>query len=1032
MAEEVEITNVGGEGVASEVTLQELLKSFDRLSQKMGVDPNSARGRTQQAYNDSIKSGIKVVKDSTQAYDDNTEAVDETTSALGRFRRGLVGVLQYGLGALLSSSVSLSKELLLGGSRLSDFTQHLPIVGSLLTEFTSYLDETVDTLNALSSVGASFNNSITDMRLAANDAMMTLDRFAPIVQRNADALAMIGGTVTSGARQFASVINQIRNSNIGDQLRNMGFTVEEISDGLANYARVQARNGRLETMTQQQLAAGTHAYLEEVDRLAKLTGMERSEAEAAMLRAQTSAEARLLGAQALDPEGFAAGFARLEQLPQGLSTALMDSMRRTQLTQEGQMLNMLTEGRARQVMQEFRRTGDQEQLNRDLAALGPIIEQRLTELGPDLVAAFGLAGGGAEVIAALMDQNFALNEINDNIATGATAAEQGAVDPATRELRDFRENIDQARAAINRIFFENGGLEMFSSIMGAINSVIGDPENIEMFTNAIRSGLNYIQTFTRGMMTDPVGTIEQTFEDVLNGLDSLFTNVPFLASIKQGALNIIETLGLDHMFEDIRSLFGFDSMPSGSTILGMATDTIQSLWTEFKRLVGIEPGESRIRGLWQSFKEFVGLPDAEPGESVYEYLKRLILGGYESLTGSTGPSLYQRVVDFIGFPEALGPDDSIWARLQRWVFGDEETGQLSLWDRISSGASSLLSSITTWLTNALLGERGMNEYGEMGRGEREGGLLQTIGDGLSSMFSSLINSPLVQNSIVDSIGNAFTTARTYIEGLLGMQPDETFRSFLTRIVAELQAQIQQQINENITAIENRMRTFLGMNEGATFADMIRLLIAEMRASLGSVISEIPGLGTAGRTMQAEAAGDLASIQLQTATPEERSSTGHDVASQISEQQMIMENERRGWYNPARWFGSEFTREGQLAEQTAEELRRAIEGAGNAHASGSGGIRNFGSGTLSLLHGKEAVLTESQLNDVVNTGAAMGASEIASTVVSGNRESLDRLNTTMLMVLNELKTNNRLQEEIERNTGSSGNNIATGRVSALRR
>ena len=48
-------------------------------------------------------------------------------------------------------------------------------------------------------------------------------------------------------------------------------------------------------------------------------------------------------------------------------------------------------------------------------------------------------------------------------------------------------------------------------------------------------------------------------------------------------------------------------------------------------------------------------------------------------------------------------------------------------------------------------------------------------------------------------------------------------------------------------------------------------------------------------------------------------------------------------------------------------------------SGSGGVRNFGLGTLAFLHGQEAVLTVDQINDLINNAGQNAIAGLAGTV-----------------------------------------------------
>ena len=67
MAEEVNIGNVGGDGVASEVTLQRLVTAQEAMAKKLGISNKGEALKLQALYNKSVKDGATAAKEQTDA-----------------------------------------------------------------------------------------------------------------------------------------------------------------------------------------------------------------------------------------------------------------------------------------------------------------------------------------------------------------------------------------------------------------------------------------------------------------------------------------------------------------------------------------------------------------------------------------------------------------------------------------------------------------------------------------------------------------------------------------------------------------------------------------------------------------------------------------------------------------------------------------------------------------------------------------------------------------------------------------------------
>jgi putative chitinase len=123
-----------------------------------------------------------------------------------------------------------------------------------------------------------------------------LGNLASLVQENADSLALLGGTVFEGTKNFADMSNTIRNSDLGFKFESMGISVDNMNKGIAGYLKIQAITGQQQAKTQEELRAGAEAYIMQQDRLTKLTGASADEQQ--KIREAALSEERFAASQA--------------------------------------------------------------------------------------------------------------------------------------------------------------------------------------------------------------------------------------------------------------------------------------------------------------------------------------------------------------------------------------------------------------------------------------------------------------------------------------------------------------------------------------------------------------------------------------------------------------------------------------------------------------------------------------------------------------------------------------------------------------
>jgi hypothetical protein len=495
LADQVEITNVGGEnGVASEATLASLTRAIEKLAASTGKDPKKEAGKIQKTFNESLTKGTTASTKNTDALKKKTDATKKATQATANFAKSLAGAATSAISSVLSGLTGFAKELFNGGDSLTDFAQHIPVIGGLITPFTQMLDNSISTFRELSSVGASFGNSITEMRRTAADLELNLDEMARLVSTNSESLRLLGGTVNSGVSRFAAINRNIKATGDFAALKNMGFTIEEVNEGIADYAALQSRLGRLQGMSTQQLASGSANYLKQLDMLSKITGKSRKELEATMATQAQDAGFRALMSQfeegSKEAENFRNSMALIETLPADVATGLKDLADGIPQTEEGIALLQAAGPEIMEAMRQVASGADPQVLLNALKKAGGDIEKFAGVEEKARAAYIQSIRQSNPVLASILDSATRLTEVGSANVEEARR-EQQSREEITSTLTTFDDAIKSMRATIAKAILDSG---LFEDLAGAVSAFAGFISS-EQFKNGLKQFVGVITSF---------------------------------------------------------------------------------------------------------------------------------------------------------------------------------------------------------------------------------------------------------------------------------------------------------------------------------------------------------------------------------------------------------------------------------------------------------------------------------------------------------------------------------------------------------
>lgn len=541
----VEIPGIGqvnAVNAATESTLQEILKAMKKGGGLGGGGGAGGGGGVGGAAGKAGKELGKFEKEVAES----TTALDDMGKAAVYAEQMMQSLVLGGIGAAIGGITSFGKELLTGGNRLTDLASAVPLVGDYLSVLTGVLDDQIDSFRTVASSGASFGNDMFEMSRVAGSAGMSLERFTGFVAENAKTMSLFGASTTEGAKRFAVVSKGLRTGKIGEQLMSMGYTMDTINEGFVSYSEEMAKSGRLENMSNAQLIAGSQNYLQEMDKLSKVTGLNRQELEKARSAQMDDARIRL-HANTLDGdarENFLNNMTMLNTTMPGMATAFDDLRDGVAQTDEGIALVNAVGDKAYEVAKALEEGVDPATLNNMLADMGPQMDKFFG----------GMNGAQLEALK------------TTNPALYAIASATGQINRITKKSK---EDIDAEQKQNAKMTTVMGGVEQaIEGFRGKLKKYFLDSPLFEQITGMF-DGLG-----TSGSFLDDVFVkIKPTLDKVFTSLSKFITS--FMADPQQAMSDLGDKI-MGWLGDGIKALFS-SFLPSLDTVLVGAVAGIAAL-----------------------------------------------------------------------------------------------------------------------------------------------------------------------------------------------------------------------------------------------------------------------------------------------------------------------------------------------------------------------------------------------------------------------------------------------------------------------
>ena len=456
----IDIPGVGlvtAENAASERTLQEILKTLNASSSPFNTSRTT--GNTSNSGSGASNEVEKLGKQSKKTY----TGLGVLANIAGKVLGGAFNLLGSAIGTVTGSFIGLGKELAFGGDRISDFAKHLPIPG--LSALAGLLDSQIDQYRALSNAGAGFSNSIIEISKVAAQAGMPQKEFLGMVAENSQQLKRFGGSVQGGGRLFAEMSKQMRMSQTGINLMNLGFTAGELNENMINFSELTNMAGTRQSLTTQQLITGSLKYSDTLDTLSRTTGKHR-DLIAAEVKAMMN-DATMQRAVQMHGEEFALALAALPDGTDSLAKAVLDMV-------DGIPHDDVTKGFL-QVSKTFQEGADKfgdmssEEKQAFLAKVSQETTAYVDSLSVEQLESLKRSGG---IMAEIVQESAQLRKVSQ-AEMERIAAEKDKKDKITKKLTQFEQTIANIRNKIKLSLIDSG---IFTKVTDTISAFIPNAE----------------------------------------------------------------------------------------------------------------------------------------------------------------------------------------------------------------------------------------------------------------------------------------------------------------------------------------------------------------------------------------------------------------------------------------------------------------------------------------------------------------------------------------------------------------------------
>ena len=489
MAEEVEISNVGGDGVASEVTLARLTATMESMAKQKGVNPAEITKKMKQVMDESSRH----VVNNTKTKKENTQATKKATTATDKFSTFLTNSAGIGIKSIKEGFKGLYTSLTEGKDDLGDFTKNIPLVGNKLSGLVGIIDENLESFRNLSQSGAIFGEGLNNLRNLSAAAGLPLSEFSALVGQNSEVMKLFGGSVASGARNFAAVALELR-TGPGKAMLGLGYTAQELNESLIEYAEFSQTQINTDRRNSKVTAAGAAEYLNTINDLAAVTGKRRDQIKEEMAAAQADQRVRLAIASMGKEEGqtFAANLAATNSA--GLKEALKDAA-------DGVLNNPLSQGLA-VASETFRKDAaniknmNAMEYQNFMAKVGKELDEAGSELGEGAQAVISSGTGFGQAVG--MASELANEKIMDQADYDKAKAARDAEANKDLGIKEFSNTLRTVRSSLMDVLTTGGDNSPLSVISNAINSVaatLGEFVSSSEFTEGIKEIGNTISSF---------------------------------------------------------------------------------------------------------------------------------------------------------------------------------------------------------------------------------------------------------------------------------------------------------------------------------------------------------------------------------------------------------------------------------------------------------------------------------------------------------------------------------------------------------